>query len=189
MKWSVLLAFLVVTGCRVVYPGDGRLVILELSEAVETARIEVDVPGQPKYWVSVGNLVRDASLWWDEAGAKLRVRDQVSYEDLDEIDTAPVLRVEIAECCNPKDGGRYELYPSGVIYLQYDAWVQRVVDADLLWIASHRATIAHELGHAMGHDHIENEEGAVMNAPTSTYFGLGQPDLKQHERLWGKPRN
>lgn len=168
MRFLALL--LLVGGCRVVYPGDGQLVAVELDEALRPCATEA---------------LRIGTHYWDEAGVQLRVREElpaggrIAAKISVRGDACTDLGDAVVHSGNgtvaPTPAAQYDLY-GGNVYLFLKNWTD-----DMPGMAQ---TIAHELGHAIGLDHV-HEYDAVMNGDGGPYRpDLADADLREHARVW-----
>ena len=173
LMWPVLfLAVAVVffAGCaRKVYPGDGRLVVVEIAPELDAC---------PLLGSTVGEAVRQGIAMWDEAGARLRTVDKLQPEEQNEAEHAPRLPVHgtcpSAQYDPTAEWGEYE-NTSGEIVLHN--WLP-----DTRWIVA-TSLVAHEAGHAIGLDHVPDPT-AIMHADAAERADLSDADLREHAMVW-----
>lgn len=187
--WPVLgliLLVIVANGCsnrRIVYPGDGSLVIVDIDADVD--RTPVTVQGSANQ--TVGDAIRKAIRYWDQAGARLRTVDQLTDTDASSVPDAVHLTVtsQLDEAAIEKGFDAFYNYDTGNIQLFLQRWATTdLTTRQWYWLV---VTIAHEAGHAIGLDHV-TDVNAVMY-PDDTNFNsranLAPADMTEYARVWG----
>jgi hypothetical protein len=147
-----------VGGCRASYPGDGRLVAVELAPEVARHPVELFTGKHSSQPALLGDLVGQGAHYWDRVGARLRLSSEIG-------DERPVatLRVEAADALSSAFAGDHSAWyreDTGVIEVRLDQYYDRGFGQ------TYTSTFAHEFGHAFGLDH-EDDGRAVMSPGTS----------------------
>lgn len=180
------LLLLLLAGCgRVVYPGNGHLILVEFDTDLDLCPITVgrDVP------TTAGVLFRTGLRYWDAAGVRLRTEDQLLPSEYTEMANAPKLRVRGDTCKSAETKiaertkntlAQYNDEKGDIqIFLRY--WpITRLTPLGVEWFSSF---MAHEAGHAIGLDHVA-ETNAIMNAVVGLRSDLSDADLQEHARVW-----
>ncbi len=183
---------LIAAGCetqRIVFPGDGQLVVVEIDPAIDKLPVTTNEGGQ----LTVGAMIRKGIRYWDIAGGRLRTMDQLSLAEQAEAASAPRLvftgDVSDAEVESDKAASvttaQYE-YGTGVVRLLLRYW--KLHDLDVHWQWWWVMTLAHESGHAIGLAHVA-EPNAVMfpdNTPLNARSNLAPADMAEYARVWGQ---
>ena len=193
--WFLLIAALALfaAGCsRVVYPGDGRLVIVEIDPALDGCPVQLEDGSA----TTVGQIARAGIRYWDAAGARLRTADQLTAADQAEAGAAPRLRISGDSCQEagadvtygtggsviaPAGVAEYMLL-EGVIRLHLRRWaVQHLSRGGLVGIAT---TIAHETGHALGLNHVPEADAIMCATAAAARDDLALADFREFARVW-----
>ncbi len=178
----LLFLSLFLTGCFKVYPGDGTLVIVDIDRDLDTCYVRTSTSSD-----TLGTIIRHGIRLWDVAGTRLRTEDQLIDDERGENESAPRLRIRGDACSEieadvvrvgngiitPSPVGQYD----GDVHLFIRRWP---LDNQLSLIA----TVAHEVGHAIGLDHVRGQGIAVMNESAAPLEEIGESDLREHRRVW-----
>ncbi|HZS37824.1 MAG TPA: matrixin family metalloprotease [Polyangia bacterium] len=159
-----VLVLTVAAGCRVVVPGDGRVVLVEPDEAVDAA-----------YSIELKRSVH----FWDVTGACFRVREEL-------VDGEPIAaRVPFVA-----DGARsnaadpqlaWYAEAEGRVHVPIGELQELDVDHDEL-----TALFAHELGHALGLNHLP-QQVALMAPHVPALQQLTDADVREFCTRWTTP--
>lgn len=181
---------------RMVYPGDGQLVIVDVDPALDQCSIVLSAIPNVRSTESstVGNAVRVGIRYWDQVGVRLRTVDQLTASDQPDIATALHLRIfgdcaDIGTAANAQFSTNTKLaeyhFSTGQIELYLNYWnVNYIDEKGWLWVTM---KIAHEAGHAIGLDHV-GDPSAVMypnNTDQNARADLAAADVAEHARVWG----
>lgn len=141
-------ALLQLAGCRPIYPAD-RLVIVELSPTLEPLRLRTSAG-----WSKVADLAREGIHYWNQLGAELKLRDELTpFDD----PGAPVLRFHEGTLSPDLDG--YFDWQSAQITIDMRKFYAGLPS---LFVAS---MFAHEAGHALGLDHVAEPRAIMFHIP------------------------
>lgn len=164
--WFVIMAVWV-CGCAARVPGDGRLVVVTVDDAVGEKLVSVvDADGH----VSArpfAEAVSAGARYWDSVGARLRTYDALTTAEWNEKPAATV-RIECSNAVEDLTQGNAS------------AWIDdtdgniRINCSDAAWKANNvytapqlAALFAHELGHALGLPHAAGADHAAVMSPHS----------------------
>lgn len=156
--------FLMMGGCaRPVYPGDGTPVGVLLAPELASAQLSGLLAG-----TTLGELAEEGMHYWDQTGAKFLLIQSGESEP------GGVVRVGFGDP-GADAWGQYN-FECGCIYLS--TAMRNWQHADYI-----RTIFAHELGHAIGLDHIT--EDGVMYPILLSEKRLKSNDLAEYQRVWG----
>lgn len=180
----------VVAGCspsRVIYPGDGRLVIVDIDPALDACPLRRDNGTVTTF----GAAVRAGLQYWNAVGVRLRTPNELLLSEADEAKKAPRLRVfgdpEIAGRDWDKNDGTQRIAQynyAGTVQLFTRFWTVTQID-DRYWMEI-TSTIAHEFGHAIGLEHVSEKEAVMYYEalPENARDDLADADMREHARVW-----
>lgn len=144
------------------FPGNGPLVI-----------VHIDAIFDQSVWCGTtkGALIREGLHYWDQVGATFRAPDEVSTG-------APAvaeLTARQVDFMNPRTGGDFD---GAHINITSDLSAETGPHcAEYL-----RTITAHEIGHAMGLQHVPDD--AVMYYVATPQTALTAADVREWERVW-----
>ena len=162
-RWLALV-LVSLSGCsRPVYPID-RLVIVELAP---------DLVAHAVGYTSVGVLATDGVHAWNGLGAHVKMLDELTADD--DTSSARVLRIHDGRL----PAGEYGWYDWESAQITIDAGKLGWGDPPL-FIA---ALFAHEVGHAIGLDHVVAQP-AIMFHVADPVYGPSQADYAEFYRVW-----
>lgn len=164
---SVCALLVSAAGCRKVYPGDGQVVIVDLVQ-------DGDMPVENGTVVRRLDVVRFGTHVWDSAGARFRLPDEVGpAEDVYE----KHLPLRIGGCSAGEGIAGYDLFYGDICLegkdpaLDIPGWGWGQV-------------VAHEIGHAMGLDHINDHDAIMTSYGPLITTEINDADLAEYRRVW-----
>lgn len=181
MKALILVVVVVATGCKI-YPGNGRLVIVECDSAISASWVQTGIQ-TAHGWVSTPETIEPATPiiaqglhYWDSLGVRLRGIDDLLPTDEIESST-PVLHIVSEDGC----------HASAACQAWYDESDGRI-HVPLPWRAGGttgiiKNLIAHEAGHAIGLHHVDGIYNIMSVDSVASEPGVG--DIKEFHSVWG----
>lgn len=175
MRRALWLLLALSSGCLRYYPGDGQLVLVTLDDAFYRNSI-TDTDGTQHV---EADDIEQGLLWWNVVGARLRTKNQIELTDLLQIDKAPRLHISRSDTQTSLiGGGEAGQYDSLTGEVTLYAWA--VIELDQ---AQLRCAAAHEVGHAMGLQHVADPE-AVMYYALADRTGINDSDIAEFTKYW-----
>jgi hypothetical protein len=169
---AMLVSAMLASACRVVVPGDGRLVAIEVAPDIADHEVQIFTGRHTSEAHRLGEYVAAGAHYWDAVGARLRTADEIGEEV-----PAVTVRIEVADAFTSafSDGHpAWYGYTDGAVHVVLDGYF------DQGFAPSYSSLFAHELGHALGLDHISGD--AVMH-PGESWRRLQAADVEQFHRL------
>jgi hypothetical protein len=174
---AVLLAATLATaagGCAPRIPGDGRLVLVAFEPGVEARQVDTAELGP----VTFGEAIDAGAQYWDVVGARVRTRYDLTAAEraVAEDEAAATLTFRCATDTQRSledllyriDAFAWYNESDGEIYVDCGGPDRGY---EWTWLT---AAFAHEIGHAMGLDHVSGH--AIMNAAGSDYSAIQTAD-------------
>lgn len=209
-RLCAVLVCALLSGCHDYVPGDGRLVLIHMSPTVAKATVTAHLPCTLPYYCTDGSVCgttcggmaapsEDMTLeeaaaagarYWDGVGARLRVEGHL---DADDAQLSPAARLDVV----PDDGATGA--PAGhpvAWYSTVDGKVHVILPFRLDGSRDvYNALFAHELGHAVGLEHVScnpgddrGDYGNVM-CPDDSPPVLGPRDVDAFFARWPQHRD
>lgn len=165
--WFVIM-FAITCGCAARLPGDGRLVIVTVDDAVAQKMVSVvDAAGHvsPRPF---GEAASAGARYWDAVGVRLRTYDALTPAEWNETPAA-IVNIQCASAVETSVEGEHFGWQSpvdGNIRIECDSDVYKpgnAFTADQL-----AAAFAHELGHALGLNHVQDSHAVMYRDSAAT---------------------
>lgn len=155
---GLVVAMMLVVGCRTSVPGDGRLVLVVVDDAVSTLPINVVGADGTLGQGQLGDYVAQGVRYWDAVGARLRTPEQVTAEDGE---PAATLHVVVASSTEHLFDGAPAFYADVDGEIHVDLAQFRAKGSTYYTATEFAAMFAHESGHALGLDHEPGCSGVM----------------------------
>lgn len=138
------------SGCRHPVPGDGRLVLVQVDDALAALPVNVAQPDGTLAQAQLGDYIAQGVRYWDATGARLRTPEQVTADDGE---PAATLQIVVASSVDHSLDGAPAFYADIDGQIHVDPAQFRAKDGTYYAAVEFAAMFAHEAGHALGLDH------------------------------------
>jgi len=174
MRAGVSVFVVFVAGCSPAIRGDGTLAVLQISAPMRNLTVEDSHNNDDGHIVDESFNMEDAycvgAHLWDVAGAQVRCEREIGNRI-----AVSSIRVDVA------DAWEESLEPGSAAWYLPDTSMIRQAAPQCATMNSCAAEAAHEIGHALGMQHLKS--GALMS-PNTDSESLTEDDLRAFRSIW-----